>query len=47
MIILLTQEYDDALKFIDLALKMEPNNSQAKELKQLIQHKHNQGKHCR
>ena len=34
------------MKFIELALKMEPNNSQAKELKQLIQHKQNQGKCC-
>ena len=41
-IIILTQEHDDALKFIELALKMEPNNSQAKELKQLIQHNQNQ-----
>ena len=45
-IIILRQEHDDALKFIELALKMEPNNSQAKELKQLIQHKQNQGKCC-
>lgn len=36
------KEYADALKFIDIALKMEPNNSQAKELKQLIQHKQDQ-----
>ena len=45
-IIILRQEHDDALKFIELALKMEPNNSQAKELKQLIQRKQNQGKCC-
>lgn len=32
------------MKFVDITLKMEPNNSQAKELKQLIQHKQNQGK---
>ena len=38
------QEYGDAMKFINIALKMEPNNSQAKELKQLIKHKQNQGK---
>ena len=31
------------MKFIDIALKMEPNNSQAKDLKQLIKHKQNQG----
>lgn len=31
------------MKFVDITLKMEPNNSQAKELKQLIKHKQNQG----
>lgn len=31
------------MKFIDITLKMEPRNSQAKELKQLIQHKENRG----
>ena len=38
-----TQEYRDAKKFVDITLKMEPSNSQAKELKQLIQRKQNQG----
>ena len=31
------------MKFVNITLKMEPNNSQAKELKQLIQRKQNQG----
>ncbi|XP_065888915.1 mitochondrial fission 1 protein-like [Dysidea avara] len=33
------QEYSEAMKYIDTTLTMEPNNSQAKELKQLIKQK--------
>jgi len=37
------QEYGEAMKFIDTTLAMEPNNSQAKELKQLIKQKQDRG----
>jgi len=37
------QEYGEAMRCIDTTLAMEPSNSQAKEIKQLIKQKQDRG----